>query len=76
LAQIGAAQWEIVDSGLGRAAADRLRSAGEAEPSKSQTAADDQALGMWVPDLRLVLINQAHPALLDADAATREALLT
>jgi len=31
---------------------------------------------MWVPNLRLVLINQTHSALLDADPATREALLT
>ena len=31
---------------------------------------------MWVPDLRLVLINEMHPALLNADPATREALLT
>jgi hypothetical protein len=29
-----------------------------------------------VPELRLVVINEAHPALLSADAATREALLT
>jgi hypothetical protein len=29
-----------------------------------------------VPELRLVLINDAHPELLSADSATREALLT
>ncbi len=45
-------------------------------PGRAQTVADDQALGMWVPDLRLVLINERHPALLNADPATREALLT
>ncbi|HTB70801.1 MAG TPA: hypothetical protein VK707_07470 [Solirubrobacteraceae bacterium] len=38
--------------------------------------ADDKALGIWVPELRLVLINQAHPELLGADSSTREALLT
>lgn len=31
---------------------------------------------MWVPDLRLVLINKTHPALLSADPTTREALTT
>jgi hypothetical protein len=41
-----------------------------------QTAADNEALGMWVPDLRLVLINDMHPGILSADRATREALLT
>lgn len=31
---------------------------------------------MWVADLRLVLINEAHAELQSADRATREALLT
>jgi hypothetical protein len=65
-----------VDEGLGYAADERLRSAGEMPPSKAEAAADNHALGMWVPALRLVLINQMHPALLDADFPTREALLT
>ncbi len=30
----------------------------------------------WVPSLRLVLVNEAHPAILGANTATREALLT
>jgi hypothetical protein len=76
LMDVGASQWEIVDSGLGHASSERLQSAGEILPNEAQTATDDKALGMWVPDLRLVLINEAHPALLDADRATREALLT
>ena len=45
-------------------------------PSGAQTLAVNKALGMWVPDLRLVLINETHPALLSADPTTREALLT
>jgi len=76
LTQVGASNWEIVSQGLGHAAKDRLRSAGETIPSRAQTTADNKALGMWVPELRLVLINDAHPALLSADSATREALLT
>jgi hypothetical protein len=76
LANIGASRWEIVTASLGDAADERLRSAGERALSKAQGAADNQALGMWVPDLRLVLINETHPALLSADTPTREALLT
>lgn len=76
LTLVGASQWEIVQVGLGHAAEERLISAGQRAPTKAQTAADDDALGMWVPALRLVLINELHPALVGTDPATREALLT
>jgi hypothetical protein len=76
LVHVGASQWEIVNHGLGRAAEERLASAGEITPSKEEAAAANKALGMWVPALRLVLINEMHSALANADSATREALLT
>lgn len=76
LTNIGASRWEIVTRGLGDATDERLRSAGEIAPGRAQAAADNKALGMWVPSLRLVLINEMHQALLSADTATREALLT
>ncbi len=76
LTHVGASRWEIVGQGLGHAANERLTSAGETASSRKQTEAGNEALGMWVPDLRLVLINKAHPALLNADATTREALTT
>ncbi len=76
LTRVGASQWEIVDEGLGGAAGERLRSADQTPPGKAQMGADNKALGMWVPDLRLVLINEMHPEILSADRATREALLT
>jgi hypothetical protein len=75
LTQVHAWQWEIVNEGLGQAVANRLRSAGHQVPESAQTTADDKALGMWVPELRLMLINEAHPEILSADAATREALV-
>jgi hypothetical protein len=65
-----------VDRPLGRVTADLLRSAGDRVPSAAQAQADDKALGIWAPELRLVLINEAHPELLSADRPTREALLT
>lgn len=76
LAQIGADRWEIVDRPLGQVVDELVRSAGEAPAGREQVAADNQALGIWAPALRLVLVNDAHPALLDADGPTREALLT
>jgi hypothetical protein len=66
----------VVSNGLGDAMAERLVSAGETVPGNPQRKADNDALGMWVPSLGLVLINELHPALCDADSATREALLT
>jgi hypothetical protein len=75
LTQAGASAREIVSERLGDAVAARLGSANEPAPSKGDTAANNEALGMWVPGLRLVLINDAHPALQSADPATREALL-
>lgn len=75
LTQIHAWQWEIVSEGLGHSVANRLVSAGCRAPNSAQIAADDNALGMWVPELRLLLINEAHPELAGADATTREALV-
>lgn len=37
---------------------------------------DDDALGVWMPELKLILINEAHPGLTSADTSTREALVT
>lgn len=76
LTEVGASQWEIVRVGLGQATAERLLSAGETVPGEAELAAGDDALGMWVPGLRLVLVNETHPALSSADVATREALVT
>lgn len=75
LTEVGASRWEVVSMGLGDAVEDRLRSAGEATPHRAQLEAANQALGMWVSNLGLVLINESHPALLGIDSLTREALL-
>ena len=62
LEQIGADRWEVVEEPLGVALDGRLRSAGETPPQPSQIRADNSALGMWLRELRLVLINEAHPS--------------
>jgi len=76
LEQVGASRWEIVDRPLGEVTRDLLQAPGRPLQTRAQTEADDLALGIWVPELRLVLINEAHPAVLSADEATREGLLT
>jgi hypothetical protein len=76
LEQIGASRWEIVDRPLGEVTRDLLQAPGRARQSRAQTEADNHALGIWVPELRLVLINEAHPAVLSTDQATREGMLT
>lgn len=60
LTQAGASEREVVGEPLGDAVAARLRSADEPVPSEPDTTAGNEALGMWVPSLRLVLINEMH----------------
>jgi hypothetical protein len=76
LEQIGASRWEIVAEPLGVAVDARLCSAGHDGHSSARIQADNAALGMWIRELRLVLINEKHEALIDTDQSTREALLT
>jgi hypothetical protein len=76
LEQIGASRWEIVAEPLGAAVDARLRSAGHDGCSPARIRADNAALGMWIRELRLVLISENHDALIDTDQSTREALLT
>src|SRR5664280_296281 len=76
LEQIGASRWEIVDRPLGGVTRDLLQAPDRPPQTRAQTDADTKALGIWVPELRLVLINDAHTAVLSADPPTRERLLT
>jgi hypothetical protein len=69
-------RWEGVDEPLGTAIAARRRSAGVGGSSATRIKADNAALGMWISELRLMLINDAHPAVAAAGKSTREVLLT
>jgi hypothetical protein len=75
LEQLGADRWEIVNEPLGSAMDARLRSAGELSANAARIKADNAALGIWVAELRLVLINEAHPALPIDNERTREELV-
>lgn len=76
LEQIGASHWEIADRPLGEVTRDLLHAPDRPAQTRAQTEDDNHALGIWVPELRLVLINEAHPAVRGADQGTREGLLT
>jgi hypothetical protein len=72
LESIGAHQWQVVDQPLGLAAEGFLLSAGmDSYPPSTRTELD-QALGIWLRELQIVLINGAHPKLMEVDDATRE----
>lgn len=75
LQNVGAAQHRVVDEPLGGLADALLSSAGEPSMSRSARNDLDQALGAWIPRLRVVLINAGHAALRGLDAPSYEAML-
>lgn len=75
LQTVGADQWRIVDEPLGMVASDLLRSAGSRMLSKAEQASLNDAVGVWVPSLGVVLINESHRALAGLDTSSCEAFL-
>ncbi len=75
LQNIGASQWQVTREALGGVVDDLLRSAGWAGLRQRDLLSLDDSAGVWIQELRLVLINGAHPALADLDDATYEAML-
>ncbi|HXB65278.1 MAG TPA: hypothetical protein VNV42_10425 [Solirubrobacteraceae bacterium] len=72
---VGASQWRAVAKPLGASVNSFLRSSGHPGLSRSGRASLDGAFGVWIEELRIVLINVAHPALAGLDAATYEAVV-
>jgi len=62
LKEIRADQWRICARPLGTYTDELLRSAGRGSLPKDEIARANEALALWVPDLRVMLINQNHPA--------------
>jgi hypothetical protein len=70
LEAIRADQWRLCGRALGTYADELLRSAGSSSlPAKEISRAND-ALALWIPDLRVVLINEAHSAFDGLDGPT------
>lgn len=62
LESISADQWEVCGRPLGTYTDELLRSAGCDSLSSNQISSRNGALALWVPQLRVVLINEGHPA--------------
>ena len=75
LEAVGASQWQIANRPIGSAADEMLRSAGQPGLAPSARAKLDGALGAWVPDLRVLLINVGHAAIVGLDAQAYEAFV-
>ncbi len=75
LENIGAAQWTVVDQRLGGVVSDLLFSAGYASLSRNERLALDRAVGVWVQQLRVVVVDVGHGALSDLDDSSFEAMV-
>lgn len=70
LEAIHADQWQLCGQPLGTYADQLLRSAGRGSLPAQEIARANDALGLWVPDLRVVLINESHSAFDGLDGPT------
>ncbi len=72
---IGASQWQVVYQPLGAAVDGLLRSAGHRALSPPAQRKLDLALGVWIQELRIILVHAGHTKLADLDKATYEAFI-
>lgn len=63
LESIGASQWQAVDERLGVSVDGFLRSAGHRALSRSAHIGLNNAVAVWIQDLRVVLLNISHEEL-------------
>jgi hypothetical protein len=75
LENVGAARWRVVDQALADCVDDLLRSAGHAPIAPADRLGLADAVGVWVEELRLVLVDASHPALADLDDQSCEMML-
>lgn len=62
LKTISAHQWQVCGRPLGAYADELLRSADRGSLPEGEIARANDALALWIPDLRVMLINESHPA--------------
>jgi hypothetical protein len=70
LEAIRAHAWKVTDRPLGTYTDDLRRSGGFGALSASDRRRADGAVGLWLPEPRLVLVNVAHPSLRGLDEST------
>lgn len=76
LEAIGADQWQVCDRELGTYANELLHSAGHEPLPAGVVSSRNAAVALWIPGLRVVLINESHSALGDLDGRSFEYGLT
>jgi hypothetical protein len=72
LESVGASQWKIDNESLGVSVDGLLRSAGHCGLPRTDRIGLDRAVAAWVPDLRVVVLNVCHPALMGLDERAYE----
>jgi hypothetical protein len=72
LEAIGASQWQVVNEPLGGAVDGFLRSAGHRTLPSSVQRKLDLAQGVWLQELRIILIDAGHAKLIGIDTPTYE----
>lgn len=75
LESVGASQSQAVDQPLGAAVDNFLRSAGHRGLPAATQRKLDFALGVWLQELRIILIDVGHPKIAKLDQATYEAFI-
>lgn len=70
LETISADQWQICERALGTYTDELLRSAGRGSLPKEEIERANDALALWIQELRVVLINESHPAFDGLDGPT------
>lgn len=70
LKAISADQWQVCERALGTYTDELLRSADRGSLSAEEIARANDALALWVPELRVMLINDGHPAFDGLDGST------
>jgi hypothetical protein len=75
LESIGAAQWKIVDEPLASSVDGLLRSAGFPRMSQTDRLELAHAVGVWIEELRVVLIDAGHSVLAVLDDPTFEMIV-
>lgn len=76
LEAIGASEWQVTTGPLGDSVHALLRSAGHLGLADAQREHLNKALGVWLRELRIVLIWADHPKLEGLDQPSREAFLS
>jgi hypothetical protein len=75
LESIGAAQWKVVDGSLADCVDDLLHSAGFPRMPRADRIGLAHAIGVWIEQLRVVLLDVGHPVLATLDDQTFEMMV-